>query len=78
MGTPADSTKQTQDSCLMFREYFESRPDIGFGKLLLDVAFEGRDPFKPWEPRRWKKGFLAAMLVVCLAVAWFVYWNVLD
>jgi hypothetical protein len=46
--------------------------------LLLDVALEARDPFKSWEPRKWKKGFLAAVLVVLLAVAWFVYWNILN
>jgi hypothetical protein len=59
-------------------EYFKSRPDIGFRKLLLDVALEARDPFKSWEPRKLKKGFLAAVLVLLLAAAWFSYWNILN
>ena len=66
---------QPQDSRKLFVEYFNSRPDIGFGKLLLDVALEARDPFKPWETRKWKKGFLAAVLILLLAAAWFGYWN---
>ena len=70
--------KQPSNPPQLFHDYFKTRPEIGFGKLLLDVALEPRDPFKPWEPRRWKKGFLAAVLVVCLAAAWFVYWNILN
>jgi hypothetical protein len=46
--------------------------------LLLDVALEARDPFKSWEPRKLKKGFLAAMLVLLLAAAWFGFWNILN
>jgi hypothetical protein len=69
---------QPQYSRKLFARYFKSRPDIGFGKLLLDVALEARDPFKSWEPRKVKKGFLAVMLVVLLAAAWFGYWNILN
>ena len=77
MQTKPESPKQPQpqESRKLFAEYFRSRPDIGFGKLLLDVALEARDPFKPWEPRKWKKGFLAAVLILLLAAAWFGYWN---
>ena len=80
MKTRAESAieAQPQDSRKLIVEYFKSRPDIGFGKLLLDVALEARDPFKSWEPRKWKKGFLAAVLVVLLAAAWFGYWNILN
>ena len=67
-----------QESRKLIARYFKSRPDIGFKNLLLDVALEARDPFKPWEPRKWKKGFLAVALVVLLAAAWFGYWNVLN
>jgi hypothetical protein len=78
METKAESAieAQPQYSRKLFARYFKSRPDIGFGKLLLDVALEARDPFKPWEPRKVKKGFLAVMLVVLLAAAWFGYWNI--
>ena len=80
MKTRAESAieAQPQDSRKLIVEYFKSRPDIGFKKLLLDVALEARDPFKSWEPRKWKKGFLAAVLVVLLAAAWFGYWNILN
>ena len=66
------------DARKLIVEYFTSRPDFGFGKLLLDVALEARDPFKSWEPRKLKKGFLAAVLVLLLAAAWFGYWNILN
>ena len=69
---------QPQESRQLIAEYFGSRPDIGFGKLLLDVALEARDPFKPWEPRKLNKGFLAAVLVLLLAAGWFGYWNILN
>jgi hypothetical protein len=80
MKTQAESAieAQPQNSRKLIVEYFKSRPDFGFGKLLLDVALEARDPFKSWEPRKWKKGFLAAVLVVLLAAAWFGYWNILN
>ena len=78
METKAESAikAQPQGSRKLIVEYFKTRPDFGFGKLLLDVALEARDPFKPWEPRKVKKGFLAVMLVVLLAAAWFGYWNI--
>ena len=69
---------QPQESRKLIVEYFKSRLDIGFGKLLLDVALEARDPFKPWEPRKWKKGFMAAVLIVLLAAAWLGYWTILN
>jgi hypothetical protein len=80
MKTQADSANeaQPQNSRKLIARYFESRSDIGFKKLLLDVALEARDPFKSWEPRKLKKGFLAAVLVVLLAAAWFGYWNILN
>ena len=78
MKTFAGCPQEDRKSRHNFHEYFKSRPDIGFGKLLHDFAFEPRDPFKPWEPRRWRKGYLAAVLVLSLAVAWFFYWNILN
>ena len=80
METQAESAikAQPQGSRKLIARYFKSRPDIGFRKLLLDVTLEARDPFKPWEPRKLKKGFLAAMLVLLLAAAWFGFWNILN
>ena len=59
----------------LFERYFKSRPDIGFGKLLLDIALEPRNPFKPWEPRKVKKGFAAAVLFLLITCAWFGYFS---
>ena len=80
MKTEAESAieAQPQNSRKLIARYFTSRPDFGFGKLLLDVALEARDPFKSWEPRKLKKGFLAAVLALLLAAAWFGYWNILN
>ena len=80
MKTQAESAieAQPQNSRKLIDRYFKSRPDIGIGKLLLDVALEARDPFKSWEPRKLKKGFLAAVLVLLLAAAWFGFWNILN
>ena len=66
---------QDGDSYELFVEYFRLRPDVGFGKMLLDVALHPRDLFKPWEPRRVKKGFIATALLLLLAVAWFSYFS---
>jgi hypothetical protein len=63
------------NSRALFVEYFKSRPDIGFGKLLLDIALEPRSPFKPWEARKLKKGFVAAVLFLSIACAWFGYFS---
>lgn len=59
----------------LFGTYFMTRPDVGFSKLLLDLALDPRDPFKPWEHRKLKKGFLAVVLFVVAAIAWFVYFS---
>jgi hypothetical protein len=71
----AKITNQAKSSSDLFVEYFRSRPDIGFGKLLFDIALEPRNPFKPWEPRKLKKGFVAAVLFLLIACAWFGYFS---
>jgi hypothetical protein len=67
--------KPQAGSCDLFVRYFKSRPDIGFRKLLLDIAFEPRNPFKPWEPRKLKKGFVAVVLFLLIACAWLGYFS---
>jgi hypothetical protein len=74
-GGAANITNQAKSSSDLFVEYFRFRPDIGFGKLLFDITLEPRNPFKPWEPRKVKKGFAAAMLFLLIACAWFGYFG---
>ena len=59
----------------LFVEYFRRRPDIGFRKMLLDIALNPPNPFKPWEPRKAKKGFAAVVLFLLIACAWFGYFS---
>lgn len=59
----------------LFVEYFKHRPDIGFRKMLLDIASDPPNPFKPWEPRKVKKGFAAVVLFLLIACAWFGYFS---
>jgi len=66
---------EAPSSCELFAKYFESRPDVGFRKMLLDIALNPRSPFKPWEPRKMKKGFAAAVLLLLFACVWFGYFS---
>ena len=59
----------------LFGNYFKSRPDVGFSKLLLDLTLDPRDPFKPWEQRKLRKGFVASALLLLVALAWFGYFS---
>ena len=80
MATEAESLKHGQpaSSRMLFEIYFRARSDIGFLKMLLDLALEPRDPFKPWERRRWKKGFVGALLFVLAAIGWFGYFSLVK
>jgi hypothetical protein len=80
MATKAECLKHGRptNSHKLFEDYFRSRSDIGFIKMLLDVALEPRDPFKPWERRRWKKGFVGALLFVLTALGWFGYFSLVK
>jgi len=72
---PARITNQAKSSSDLFVEYFRFRPDIGFRKMVLDIALNPPNPFKPWEPRKVKKGFAAAVLFLLIACAWFGYFS---
>jgi hypothetical protein len=80
MATEAKSPQHARptSSRKLFEDYFGSRSDIGFANMLLDVALEPRDPFKTWERRRWKKGFVAALLFVLAALGWFGYFSLVK
>ena len=80
MGTKSESLKHGQPTSArkLFEDYFRSRPDIGFLKMLLDLALEPRDPFKLWERRRWKKGFVTVLLFVLAALGWFGYFSLVK
>lgn len=77
MATKANSPKRGHHttSRKLFEDYFNSRPDIGFTKMLLDLVLEPRNPFKPWEPRKAKKGFVVSVLFLLVACAWFGYFS---
>jgi hypothetical protein len=77
MANEAESPKHGHftNSHELFKDYFRSRSDIGFLKMLLDLALEPRNPFKPWEPRKAKKGFVVAMLFLLIVCAWFGYFS---
>jgi hypothetical protein len=80
MAAESESSKHDSptNSHKLFEDYFGSRSDIGFTNLLLDVALEPRDPFKTWERRRWKKGFVAALLFVLATLGWFTYFSLMK
>jgi len=59
-------------------EYVVQREEIGLLRTLADMAHEPRDPFKPWERRRWKKGFLLAALTTGAWLAWFAWFSFLS
>ena len=63
------------NSCEFFSLYFKSCPDIGFAQMLFDIALLPPDPFKPRERRKFKRGFVATMLLLFIAVAWFIYFS---
>lgn len=71
----AKITKQAKSSSDLFVEYFRSRPDIGFRKMFLDIAFDPSNLFKSWEPRKVKKSFAGVVLFLLIACAWFGYFS---
>ena len=59
-------------------EYLSRRPDLGLGKMLLNVALEPANPFNPRARRILKKGFVLVVLVVLSLAATFIYFNLLT
>ena len=59
-------------------QYLSRRPDLGLGKMLLNVALEPANPFNPRARRILKKGFVLVVLVVLSLAATFIYFNLLT
>jgi hypothetical protein len=57
--------------------YLAQRPEIGFIKMLSNLAFELQDPFKPEGQRTFRKSFIIAVLFSALFAGWFVWFNVI-
>jgi hypothetical protein len=58
-------------------EYLDARPEIGFTKMLFNLALEPPDPFKPDERRTARKGLVVSALFFVALVAWFVWFSVI-
>ena len=58
--------------------YIQRREEIRLVRTLRDFVLEQPDPFKPWERRRWKKGFLLAALTTGAWLAWFAWFSFLS
>ena len=59
----------------MLAKYFDSRPDLGFWKSILDLALEPRNPFEPGSPRGPKKDFVLIVVLAGMPVGAFIYFN---
>lgn len=57
-------------------EYLEARAELGFRRMLRNLALEPPDPFKPKERRRAKKGFVTTAVFLLALIAWFAWFNV--
>jgi hypothetical protein len=62
---------------LKLADYLDGRPEIGFYRMLVNLALEPREPFKPDGRRTARKGFVVALVFAAAFVAWFVWFNVI-
>jgi hypothetical protein len=58
-------------------DYFEARPECGFGCMLANLALEPRSPFKPRARRVARKGFVIIALTVVALLGWFAWFNLI-
>ncbi len=63
----------TEDMTL--RSYLNSRPEIGLGKVLANLALEPREPFKQEGRRSFRKGFVITLVFSAMFLAWFLWFN---
>lgn len=69
--------KAAKSTELSFAGHLTGRPEIGFTRMLSNLALEPPDPFKPEAQRTFRKGFIIAVLVSALFAEWFVWFNVI-
>lgn len=62
---------------LDFGDYLGTRPEIGFTRMLLNVAFESQYRLKPDARRNFRKGFVLAVVVFTAFIAWLLWFNVI-
>jgi hypothetical protein len=62
---------------LNFGGYVETRPEIGLTWMLLNLALEPQDPFKPDARRNFRKGFVLATVFSAAFIAWLLWFNVI-
>jgi hypothetical protein len=58
-------------------DYLDARLELGLGNMLMNLALEPRDAFKPKQRRRAKKGFVIAVFFFMAFAAWFAWFNVI-
>ncbi|MGH9353655.1 MAG: hypothetical protein ACRD2G_16085 [Terriglobia bacterium] len=57
--------------------YLDARGEVGLGRMLTNLALGPRNPFKPKERRRAKKGFVMTAIFLVAFIAWFAWFNVI-
>jgi hypothetical protein len=62
---------------LSFTDYLNTRPEIGLTRMLLNLALEPANPFKPDARRNFRKGFVLFTVFSAAFIAWFVWFNVI-
>lgn len=58
-----------------FAGRMNERPDYGLGKVILDLLFHPRSPFRPRERRKFRRAFLWAVAWIGAAVCLFAFFN---
>jgi hypothetical protein len=64
-------------STMSFGDYLRTRSEIGLTRMLIDLALEPQDPFKPDARRNFRKGFVLATVFSTAFIAWFFWFNVI-
>ncbi len=71
---PNEAAREVHHALL---QYLSRRPDLGFDKMLLNMALQPANPFNPQGRRNFRKGFVLVMLVALGLAATFAYFNFL-